>query len=88
MLALTDSAASGRIFAPHRRVFWAITTGVVVVLAVVFTIETLSAIFAVELPGAGLLALAIGTGLVGGGWTALRHLWPARTSEHEEGIAA
>ncbi len=87
MLALTDSAASGRIFAPHRRVFWAITAGVAVVLAVVFTIEPVSAIFSVERPGAGLLALAVGTGLAGGGWTALRHLWPARVTEPAEGNA-
>ncbi|MBU4061264.1 MAG: cation-translocating P-type ATPase [Alphaproteobacteria bacterium] len=86
VLALTDSAASGRIFAPHRRVFWAIVAGVAVVLVIVFTIDPVSAIFAVDLPGAGLLAIAVGIGLAGGGWTALRFLWPANTPERPEGI--
>ena len=85
VLALTDSASSGRIFAPHRRVFWGIVAGVVLVLALVFTIEPVSAVFAVELPEPALLALAVAAGLIGGGWTALRFLVPRNLPEPLEG---
>jgi Ca2+-transporting ATPase len=74
VLALTDSAASGRIFAPHRRVFWAIVASVALVLSIVFGVGSVRGIFAVEQPGSLLLLLACVLGLVGGGWTALRFI--------------
>jgi P-type Ca2+ transporter type 2C len=86
-LALTDSASSGQIFAPHRRVFWAIVAAVVLVLALVFTVDPVSAIFAVDPPGARLLALAVAAGLIGGGWTALRFAIPRNLPELPEGPA-
>jgi Ca2+-transporting ATPase len=85
ILALTDSASSGRIFAPHRRLYWAIVAAVALVLTLVFTIDPVSAIFAVDMPEAGLLALAVAMGLIGGGWTALRFLVPRNRPELSEG---
>ncbi|MEX1251701.1 MAG: cation-translocating P-type ATPase [Hyphomonas sp.] len=87
VLALTDSASSGRIFARHRRVYWAIVAAVALVLALVFTIDPISAIFSVGLPGAGELALAVGMGLIGGGWTALRFLVPRSMPGLSEGTS-
>ena len=85
VLALTDSASSGRIFARHRRVYWAIVAAVALVLVLVFTIDPISAIFAVDLPGVDQLALAVGMGLLGGGWTALRFLVLRKSPELSKG---
>ncbi len=85
VLALTDSAASGRIFAPHRRVYWAITAAVVLLLALVFTIDPVSSIFAVDQPSVSQLAIAVGAGLIGGGWTVLRFLVPRSSPALSEG---
>jgi len=86
VLALVDSAASGRIFAPHRRVFWAISASVGLVLLVVFQVGLLREIFAVEQPGFALMLLAAALGGVGGGWTALRFLVPRQKVENRERV--
>ncbi|MGA1343272.1 MAG: cation-translocating P-type ATPase [Hyphomonas sp.] len=84
VLALIDSAASGRIFAPHRRIFWAIAASVGLVLLVVFQIGPVREIFAVEQPGFTLMLLAAALGVVGGGWTALRFLALAEKPKDRE----
>jgi P-type Ca2+ transporter type 2C len=70
-LALADSASSGRIFAPHRRIFWGIAAAVVLVMTLVFAIPQVAAIFAVAPADPRLLAAAIGVGACCGGWPAL-----------------
>jgi len=68
-LALAGSASSGRLFAPHRTIYWMIVTAVAVVLTVVLTVPPVAALFDVAAPDGEWLALALATGVVGGGWT-------------------
>lgn len=76
VLALTDSAGSWRLFAPHRRIYWAITAFVLSALCVILLVPQASALFAVELPRPAVLALAVAAAVVGGGWTGLLRLLP------------
>ena len=69
MLALTDSASAGRLFAPHRRAYWLIVAAVVVVLTLVFSVPSMATMFAVSLSGVPLLLTALAVGVVTGGWT-------------------
>jgi Ca2+-transporting ATPase len=71
VLALSDSAASLNLFGRHRRIYWAIVAFVALALAAVFCIPGPAAMFEVERPAPGLLALALAAALVGGGWSAL-----------------
>ncbi len=68
-LALTDSAAAGRLFAPHRRTYWLIVLTVAVVLTLVFYVPSIARLFAVALPGVLLFLTALAVGVVSGGWT-------------------
>lgn len=77
-LALTDSARSAGLFAPHRRIFWAIATAITAVLAAIFAAPPLAAIFDVAPPTPAHLLLALLAGIAGGGWTGLGRLWPGR----------
>jgi Ca2+-transporting ATPase len=81
VLALTDSASSGRVFAPHRRIFWGIVVSVALVIALVFLVEPLASIFAVAPLDPHLLALAVTVGVISGGWTAARAVVP-RSKSH------
>ena len=78
VLALTDSARSGRLFAPHRRIFWAITAAIAAVLVVMFAAPPIASIFDVAPPTPEHLLLALVAGTVGGGWTALARMLPVR----------
>lgn len=78
VLALTDSAASLKVFAPHRRLYWGIVAAVAGLLVLFFSVQPLSAILAVSRPDGALLAIAVCTGLLSGSWTALRYLLPQR----------
>ena len=69
VLALTDSASSGRLFAPHRRTYWIIVAAVAVVLTLVLTAPPIATLFDVAPPSRELLLLALGVGVVSGGWT-------------------
>jgi len=77
-LALADSARIGRLFAPHRRVFWGIAGAVLAVLAAILLVPDLTAIFAISRPTATHLALAMAAGVLAGGWTGLGRLTHAR----------
>jgi Ca2+-transporting ATPase len=68
MLALTDSASSGRLFAPHRRTYWTIVAVVAVALTLVLTVPPIAALFDVAAPSRDLLLLALAVGAVSGGW--------------------
>jgi Ca2+-transporting ATPase len=74
VLALTDSASSGRLFAPHRRTYWVIVAAVTVVLTIVLTVPPVAALFDVALPSRDLLLLALAVGAVSGGWTGVAAL--------------
>ena len=71
VLALTDSARSGRLFAPHRRIFWAITAAIAAMLTLMFAMQPIASIFDVAPPSPEHLLLALLAGTVGGGWTAI-----------------
>ena len=73
-LALAGSASSGRLFAPHRTIYWMIVTAVAVVLTVVLAVPPVAALFDVAAPDGEWLALALATGVVGGGWTGVLSL--------------
>lgn len=75
VLALTDSATSGRLFAPHRRTYWAIVAAVAAVLTAVLTVPALADLFDIAPPSRDLLLLALAVGAASGGWTALAGLF-------------
>ncbi|WP_419252165.1 cation-translocating P-type ATPase [Caulobacter sp. ErkDOM-YI] len=72
ILALSDAASTGgRLFAPHRRIYWIIASVASGVLALIFAVPTLDAIFKVAPPTPGLLAGALLVALISGGWFGL-----------------
>jgi Ca2+-transporting ATPase len=72
VMALGDAmSAEGRLFAPHRRVFWAIAAAVAGALALILTVPALAAVFQVARPPAPLLAAALAVAVVSGGWLGL-----------------
>jgi P-type Ca2+ transporter type 2C len=80
VLALTDSAGTGRIFAPHRRIYWAIVIVMAIVLIAVFNVPLLASIFDVSPPDLGLAAIAVVVGLVTGAWTRVIAFAKCKTS--------
>jgi P-type Ca2+ transporter type 2C len=69
VLALTDAMSKdGRLFAPHRRVFWGIALGIAAILLLVFLWSPLAAMFKLESPPASLLAASALVALVSGAW--------------------
>lgn len=71
VLALADSARSGRLFARHRRIFWGIAGAIAAILAVILSVSPVASIFDVAPPPARELALALLAGAIGGGWSGL-----------------
>lgn len=71
-LALADASSSGgRLFAPHRRIYWTITAAASGALALIFGVPGLAAIFKVAPPSPGLLFGALALAMIGGGWFGL-----------------
>jgi Ca2+-transporting ATPase len=69
VLALADaSSARGPLFAPHRKIYWAIAALAGGVLALILTVPTLAEVFKVSAPHPSLLALAVGAAVISGGW--------------------
>jgi Ca2+-transporting ATPase len=68
VLALTDSASSGRLFDPHRRIYWLIVLAVAVVLTVILGVPAIATMFDVAQPSRDLFLTALAVGLVSGGW--------------------
>jgi len=68
VLALTDAASTGRLFAPHRRAFWTIAIAIAALMTAVLTTPALAAIFRVERPDPLLLGATLATAIVSGGW--------------------
>jgi Ca2+-transporting ATPase len=69
VLALADaSSTGGRLFAPHRKIYWIITAVAGGVLALVLTVAPLAAVFKVAPPHWLLLLIATGVACVSGGW--------------------
>ncbi|MFZ4604694.1 MAG: cation-translocating P-type ATPase [Caulobacter sp.] len=69
VLALADASTSGaRLFAPHRRIYWAIAAAATAAMAVVLGVPVIASVFKVAPSAPPLLALALATGLVAGGW--------------------
>lgn len=70
-LALADSAGSGRLFARYRRAYWLIAAAIIAVLAAVFSVPALAAVFGVSPPDATLLLAALATAVIAAGWMPL-----------------
>jgi Ca2+-transporting ATPase len=69
VLALADAmAVDGRLFEPHRRIFWIIAGALLSILALVFLVPGLSAIFGVAMPDSQSWVLATIVALIGGAW--------------------
>ena len=69
VLALTDAMSmDGRLFAAHRRIYWAIVAGIGFILLLVFVWPPLAAMFKVASPPTPLLAASIFIALVSGSW--------------------
>jgi Ca2+-transporting ATPase len=68
-LALADaSSAGGRVFSPHRKIYWIISTAAGGVLVLILMIPALSGVFKVAPLHMPLLMLALGVACVSGGW--------------------
>ena len=68
-LALADaSSAGGRLFEPHRKIYWMISAAAGAVLILVLTVPPLAAVFKVSPPHPPLLGLALLVAVLGGGW--------------------
>jgi Ca2+-transporting ATPase len=76
VLALTNVASTGRVFAAEHRIFWGISASVGVVLAAILSVPTLARLFVVAPPPASLLSQALAAAIVGAGWTGLLRLAP------------
>ncbi|WP_091740719.1 cation-translocating P-type ATPase [Phenylobacterium immobile] len=83
VLALTDSASSGRLFAPHRRTYWIIVAAVAVVMTLVLTVPAIATLFDVALPQRDLLLAALATGALSGGWTSVGVIAGSRFSRSD-----
>ncbi|HWQ85679.1 cation-translocating P-type ATPase [Brevundimonas sp.] len=69
-LAMAIGASAGvGLFDPHRRLFWAITAGLGVVLLMGLFLPPVAGVFRFGAPSPPLLALAVGTGLLAGAWS-------------------
>jgi len=69
VLALADaSSAGGRLFAPHRNIYWIITAATGGVLALVLMVPSLARVFKVAPLDMPLLILTLGVACVSGGW--------------------
>lgn len=84
VLALADASSSGgRLFAPHRRIYWIIASAASGVLAIIFAVPTLDTIFKVAPPSPGLLASALAIAIASGGWfglaRSLGRRWPGKS---------
>lgn len=88
VLALTDSAASGRLFAPHRRAYWLIVVAMAITMGAVLAVPQAAKVFEVSLPDRRLFALALGAAVAGGGWSALLRLGDGRRRASMEAALA
>jgi Ca2+-transporting ATPase len=69
VLALADaSSTGGRLFAPHRKIYWIITLAAGGALALVMGIPALADLFKVSAPPALLLSITLVVAAVSGGW--------------------
>jgi Ca2+-transporting ATPase len=66
--ALADSVSSGGVFAPHRRVYWAIVAAITAALVLVFAVPPFSAMFGVAAPPLRLLGWALALAAMSGAW--------------------
>jgi Ca2+-transporting ATPase len=75
-LALANAASAGiGLFSPHRRLFWSIAAGLALVLLGGLYLPLVADLFRFSRPEIPHLALAVGVGLLAGGWSgALRAL--------------
>lgn len=79
VLALADAMSmEGRLFSPHRWIYWLIASALGGMLALILAVPPLAAVFRVAPPEPWLLAAALGAALVSGGWFGLRRLAPVR----------
>ena len=81
VLALADaSSAGGRLFAPHRKIYWIITAAAGAVLTLVLTVPSLASLFKVIPPDLKLLSISLVVAGLSGGWLGaargLRSLMP------------
>jgi Ca2+-transporting ATPase len=67
-LALSDSIASGGLFAAHRRIYWIIVAAICGALGAVFFVPPLRSMFGVVAPPPFLLGWALALAAVSGAW--------------------
>lgn len=83
VLALTDaSSAGGRLFAPHRKVYWFIAAAAGGVLTLVLMVPAVADIFKVAPLHMPLLMLALGVAGVSGGWFGVARSLRADLTRH------
>jgi Ca2+-transporting ATPase len=73
--ALTDAAGEeGRLFDSERRLYWVIAAAMLGALSLIVAAPGLASVFHLAAPPAAEIVVALGVGLVSGGWH-----WPLRT---------
>ena len=84
VLALADaSSAGGRLFAPHRKIYWAISSAAGGILALVLLIPPLAGVFKVAPPQLLALGMALGVACVSGGWFGVARNLRNRLAPHD-----
>jgi Ca2+-transporting ATPase len=72
VMALSDAmSARGRLFAPHRRLYWVIAGAVATVMLTVFVTPPLAEMFGVKTPSAQQLMISLAVAVAAGGWWSL-----------------
>lgn len=84
MLALADaSSAGGRLFAPHRKIYWIITAAAGGILTLVLLAPPLAGIFKVAPLHLPLLLLALSVACVSGGWFGVARTLRSSLTRHK-----
>lgn len=84
VLALADaSSASGRLFSPHRKIYWIITAAAGGVLTLVLMVPPLAGVFRVTPFHLPLLILALGVASLSGGWFSVARTLRSGLTRHK-----
>ena len=89
VMALSGASSSGgRLFAPHRKIYWAIASAAGGILAMVLLVPPLAGVFKVAPPHLPLLAIALVIACVSGGWLGVARNLSRRRERNAPGLSS
>lgn len=86
ILALSDSASSGKIFTLRRWLYWAIAGTVFAALALILAVPLIADIFSVAMPPPAVLAITALAAMLSGGWPGIIR-WLQQVSRNKTSVA-